>query len=356
MSETSPFLTESSFVIPIKPVSSFGTSLHRVPTSKYAHIQPKTYTTDYAQVVTCFTVFVLGGSLTAGLVVLLLFMNGTLWPAYSTTNYQFNTTGTILFVLLLLVGLVVIGFICLYYLMVTGKPTFTVEDLEFIVKTCVDDATEFYKTDTDAAALTRAARHFKYDSHGVVKQKDLIEGIRMEETLFHIESMFNATFPHVALRNSDWCFNRIGGITPRQKMTLLHPKEYVCLWGTVLEQQGFSGCFPHLNEGDVMINGVMDSNDPESFQCIPRRYTFGQTSYLNNTTRRHFYMGRHCYMLSFGLYNGSNLLRTIFSALITPYLFEHNDWISFWVQICGFCRVTSLLVQYRLAGGGSKHT
>ena len=291
----------------------------------------------------------------AVLVLLLLFMNGTLWEDASIPNYQYNATGIALFVVLGLVGILFSLLVCVMVLVCTSRPNFTQEQLEKLVSQAVLDAQAQTKDKSDDWWLARARKRIKYpDGRGTmpaVEPQSLLETERSETLSDHVYQYLCLAFPHLAIRNSRWEFSYVGGIVARQRGIVMHFKEYVNLWGTVLPQNGYSGTFPCLNEGDVMYQGLMVSNDPEPQYAAPRVYTFGKTSRLKNGRRKHYTLSKHCYMVSFGLHEGSNLFRTLPEGLLIPYLFQNQDWRSFWIQVCDFWTGGWKWIHYRWNGG-----
>lgn len=295
-------------------------------------------------------VFFLFSSLLSGLILLLLFMNGTLWESSSSTNYQYNATGIALFIILLLIGLVVICAICIMFLVMTSSPIFTVEDLESIVHSAVNDFNLYIANQPKHKILQRAVDHFDdeiiehYNKHSL-QEETLIDAQIVEELLNFIHERFTEAYPDLIIPDGRWAYNVVGGIYARQKILLANFKEYICLWGSPLPQSGFSGYFPWLNEGDVMIKGTVRSSDPESALSAYRKYEFGDTSYLKNGHRRHYTMSPNCYMASFAVHKDTQMILTFWPGI------KDSDWKSFWIQIFDACKGIRLWIMYRLAGG-----
>lgn len=247
------------------------------------------------------------------------------------------------FLLFLLVALICFA-LYLAYLIHQSKPTFTRKDLEKLVHTAVKEFDLQWNEgwDNDDKLYEKAVLHFdktiteSYKDHtGIVEREKMIEMYRIECLLKFIASKFHKRFPQDAIDSPRWAYNELGGSYARSYMLLANPCEYVTIWGTVLAKHSvFSGYYAHfLNEGDVMICGTMFSADPESELCYPRRYEFGQTSELKATRRREYSMSDNCYMLSYGLHDHSNLMKTMFVGVIFPYLFQNNDTKSFNIQM-----------------------
>lgn len=316
-------------------------------------IDVKTKTSSDVQQRTLFALFCITSILLTGLILLLLFMNGTLWQSASITNYQYNATGIALFIVLGIIGIFFIIIIDIWYLVATSKRTFTLEELQSIVHSAVKDFNKLILLDKPNDILMRAKERFDVLilEHRTTTDMDLIEGNIMEELLEFIHGRFKESYPHLIIPNSRWAFNNVGGVYARQKLLLANFKEYLCSWGTVLEQGGFSGRFINLNEGDVMICGTILSYDPESKLCLVRKYEFGDTSFLKNGYRRHCLYSKKCYMISFALHKKSNILKTLFPGVIIPYLFQNNDAKSFWIQIGDAWKGIKLWIWYRLSGG-----
>ena len=295
-------------------------------------------------------VFFLFSSLLAGLILLLLFMNGTLWESSSSTNYQYNATGIVLFIVLLLIGLFMIGAICVMFLVMTSSPIFTVDDLESIVHSAVKKFNVYIENQSRDKILERALDNFDdeiidyYNEHRE-EREHLIDAEIVKELLTSIHEHFTEAYPELIIQDGRWAYNVVGGIYARQKILLANFKEYICLWGSPLPQSGFSGYFPWLNEGDVMIKGTIWSSDPESRLSATRKYEFGKTSFLKNGHRRHYTMSKNCYMVSFGLHKNTQMFWTFWPGI------KDSDWKSFWIQIFDACKGIRLWIMYRLAGG-----
>ena len=276
---------------------------------------------------------ILGGGGTAGLILLLLFMNGTLWEESSTTNYQFNATGIALFVILGLLGMFVIMALCVWFLMATSYATFTQVQLEMIVRRAVADF-------RGPVSLADALSHYdsssaKAGDEQYSSKEEWIEASTWDLNHRLLAQRVRQAFPHVTLpAPGHWGFQH-GGIVARQQLLLIHGREYLCLWGTELEQIGFSGVFYYLpREGDIVYSGTIRRQEPTS--SLIRTYKAGQTATLRGGQRLHCHYSKRCFMLSFGLHQGSNMFRTACSSLFMPYWFVNYDFQSFWVQVCDF--------------------
>ena len=224
----------------------------------------------------------------------------------------------------------------LWFVAATSCPTFEVSDLETLVHQAVKDFPGLPGDDTQQ--YLDATRYYESEitdgKNGRIANADLIEAYRVECLLAFIAQRFREKYPKDAVKDSKWCINEVGSVYARQLILIANPREYVCLWGSVLEQEGFGGAYGgNLDEGDVMITSQMESSDPESKRAAPRTYLFGDTSLLKPYRRRHYHLGKNCYMMSFCVHAKSNLIFAFFPGIILPYLFENHDTISFKIQM-----------------------
>jgi hypothetical protein len=301
----------------------------------------------------CLVVSFLGYGLLGGLIVLLLWMNGTISPSTSETDYQSNGVGITLLVILGLLSLLFTLICTVWYLVETSHPTFSVDSLEQIVHSAVHDFNEAMGTESPRETLENAKNHFDsfIVNHPNTTDDILIESMKMEMLLDFIQVCFIKAMPELIVRDAEWCYNEVGGVFARQKILSVNFKEYLCIWGTPLKTQGFSGYYSHLNEGDVMIIGEIKSSDPESKLSAVCSYRFGNTSRLANGHRRYYRLSNQTYMISFGLHKKTNMLQTFWPGVIIPYLFFNNDSKSFWIQIRDAWKGIKLWLIYRIKGG-----
>lgn len=295
--------------------------------------------------------FLITSIIISGLVLLLLWMNGTLWPSTSITNYQYNATGIALTVILGLCGIVFNLWVCLCFLVLTSKPTFTQKSLETLVHSAVNDYNA--NMDSDEEIYKRGLEHFnkKRLKHRSINREQVIFAMKREELFHFIHERFMEAFPQLALSNPTWALNNVGGVYARQLLMLITFKEYICIWGTEFAQAGFSGFFPDLNEGDVVITGTLKSAEFNSKESIAITYVFGDTSLLKNGMGRHYTLSDNCYMISFGLHKHSKIWRVFYNGIIMPYLFQNGDTKSFMIQMGDAMRGMWQWVCYRIDGG-----
>jgi hypothetical protein len=255
-----------------------------------------------------------------------------------------NTTTSIswkwilLYFLIGFVVLVIVLILFLRYLMWKSKPTFTVEELEHIVHKAVRDFDELHQNYAPDDVVAQAKHYYEPEitngKNGSITDETLIECYLLEMKLKFIHDRFIAAFPGKILTDfSRWGYQNIQGVSARQLVLLCTPVEYLCIWVISLESNGFSGAFPKLNEGDVMISGQVDSSDPETRLSAARSYTFGQTSRLEPGRRRTQHIKKNTAMLSFGLHDSTMIGSTFWNGVIGPFLFENNDSKSFWIEI-----------------------
>ena len=273
------------------------------------------------------------------LILLLLFMNGTIWEESSITNYQYNATGVALFVILGLIGLIDIGIACLWFLSATSTPTFTVSQLQLLVRKGVHDfqasKARYPTTLEDAEVFYQSLRK---DAGPTIRQtdKEMIEAKEQEDLFDFLAHRVILAYPHMTIPHARWGFQYCGGMVARQRFLLLNGREYLCIWGTTLPQSGSSGIFPDVLEGDVIIKGEIQSHEPESKRSLVRTYRFGDTSYLRNGVRRHCLYSKDCWMISFGLHVKTDMFRAAFTALLLPFWLINYDYHSFWIQAHDF--------------------
>lgn len=294
------------------------------------------------------------GGLTTGLVFLLLWMNGTVGESSSLTNYQYNATGIILFIFLGLLGLFINFCLAVWFLIATGCPLLQIEELQWVVKNAINEWTLHKKTFSKAEKLRYARVYFgavlpSPDLHQghVESEDDLIDAYETEQLLERVFQGIFVMYPELAQPTTEWAFNDTGDLIARQKMSILHLKEFACIWGVETEDGGYGGTFP-LMEGDVLINGTMTSYEPDAGRSVERIYVPGDTSFMFNRQRRKCKLSKRCYMLSFSLYYRTNMLTCFFSALLIPYLCRNHDSKSFWIQFHDFYNGFWRWMAYRL--------
>lgn len=256
--------------------------------------------------------------------------------------------------ILLFVALIIVF---LWFLVVTSKPTFTVHELEDVVHCAVNDYDESVTHHSPNYYYQKACQF--YDSsiiNGGATQQDILESYHVEMKMKLIHQRFRAKYPGRILPEPRWALQNTGGVYCRQLILLCNFKEYLVCWVSgPIAQVGFSGSYGSsvgngfLNEGDVMISGHMESFDPEQELSAMRPYEFGQTSFLKPGRRRIYSLSKNCAMLSFGLHDGSNMLKTFFPGLIFPYLFQNNDTPSFVIQITDAMKSMWMCIKWRLA-------
>lgn len=282
---------------------------------------------------------------------LVLFMNGVLWESHSIPNYQFNMNGIVLTIILYLAGFVLSLYLVVKYLVWTYKGCFD--------RTKLENITLHYKKVfdinmskiSDEEKLKRAREFFQRSEK--MTDDSLMEHWLMEQWLSYVRMKLLEKIPYMGTQNSKWVYSYIGGVTARQTTILMHPCEYLVLWGTTLPQEAFSGVFTELNEGDTVISGTLRSTEPESRLSIPRTYTMGKTSRLRNNKRKHYTMSKNCYMISFALKKNTSMLSTMGVGLLWPYFFQNYDFYSFHWQLRDFTIGSLNWMKYRMMGGGN---
>lgn len=254
-----------------------------------------------------------------------------------TMNKIFKYIGLIFCLFLLLIIL----FLCfVFYLAETSELIFTQKDLEDLVNTTVIEFNKQWTSNPSYHEIVYIEAQAYFDkeiniahNEGFISREDLVESYRIEKLLEYIHQKFKEKYPRDTIPNPRWCYNEIGGLYARNFLVLCNYFSYVTIWGTPIKASGFSGYYGNfLNEGDVMITGKMKSNSPDSRFCAPKTYTFGQTSRLRAKDRRYYELSDNCYMLSFALHDGTNMMKTFLPGLIIPYLFQNNDTKSFKIQ------------------------
>jgi len=300
-----------------------------------------------------FILLLISSIIISGLILLILWMNGTLWESSSITNYQYNTTGIVLTIILSICGIIFNLWVCLCFLVLTSKPTFTKKSLELMVHSAVNDYNKSIAKHTKDQIYQRGLLYFnkKRVKYPGVDKDQIIFATKREECFKFIHKRFMLAYPKLVLKNPDWGLNNVGGIYARQLIMMINFKEYICIWGAELAQSGFSGYYPHLNEGDVVISGLLKSAEFNSEESLIATYKFGDTSELKNGRGRHYILSEGCYMISYGLHKNTQMWRVFYNGLIMPYLFQNGDTKSFLIQLGDSTRSILKWIIYRIEGG-----
>lgn len=85
----------------------------------------------------------------------------------------------------------------------------------------------------------------------------------------------------LAPNHAEFTKNFVGGIYAEIRIIYASLTSYMALYGTCLDQTGFSGVYPKMTVNDLMISGTMHGTSYGPQQCPPVTYTMGTYSQLN---------------------------------------------------------------------------
>lgn len=140
-----------------------------------------------------------------------------------------------------------------------------------------------------------------------VKGMEGPEGREREAMLLEVQRRLHQRYPEIVLPPSEegWTFNAVGGSLAEIKVLFCSPREYVALWGSPVQTDGFSGRYAKLDVWDVMLAGRMSSYMPgDGHQAWLYLNDGGpdshQTSFLARGDGRHFSLEEGAYMIDYG--------------------------------------------------------
>lgn len=85
----------------------------------------------------------------------------------------------------------------------------------------------------------------------------------------------------LAPKHAEFTKNFVGGIYAEIRIIYASMSSYIALYGTCLDQTGFSGVYPKMTVNDLMISGTMNGAGYGPQQSLPVTYKMGSYSQLN---------------------------------------------------------------------------
>lgn len=152
------------------------------------------------------------------------------------------------------------------------------------------------------------------------------EAYKTELILYEVHKQLKRRYGDKIVDTPKWYWNNVGGTYCRIAILAFTMNEYLALWGTNIQQTGFSGYYSSMDVYDIMVTGKMYSFYAESKSSNPVIYTpDDKISYLKRNTSKVYKLEPYTYMIDLGQ---GTITPSFWNGIIAPFIFNNQDWKS----------------------------
>lgn len=135
---------------------------------------------------------------------------------------------------------------------------------------------------------------------GHVELEHFLRAQRFEALYANVHRRLREVYGDKILENPVRVINNVGGIYAIMEIYYCGTKEYLALFGTLLEQTGYSGSYSFMNVFDIMVDKTMVSHGIHKNTTVPVSYGPDEISFLPRKERRIYWMEAGAIMIDVG--------------------------------------------------------
>ena len=164
---------------------------------------------------------------------------------------------------------------------------------------------------------------------GRIRSKDLVLAHRFETVLAYTHQRLRDVYQNRILEKPVRVLNNVGEVFGIMEIYSCAPTEYLAMFGTQMQQRGYSGAYSFMRVWDVMVDGKMRSHGIERNTTLPIYYGPGDVSLLEKEERRFYKMNKGTLMLDYGR---GFIAPELWQGVVMPF-FKNGDSASFGAQL-----------------------